>query len=331
MVCIPNWLINTQTNSYRFPESQWQQCRNQGSTYNYSNLERRAQFILLFPTVDHLHGIWHCETDLGKNNALCSNSSLGTFCVRCGIWNCKLSHNSRQCWTVDSFGYCTTSWISNSILCLDTQLSQRHFKGSNGQKAKRQSTHVPQIVVVHPGQHPRNLRLLLPQLILLCSKKQRRLCPQQLENKMVRARRLAESSLPLRHWLYSLPLATNSQQPPFCHERRSKPLILFLSTQSNNPQIAQDDDGNFEIASFGGSLDEEEGTADAHPSSQINASQDTHRPGMPKEAPQRARHSLDGETIFAIGEDGDKLSDDDDDDDSTDENGKKREGRRLVQ
>lgn len=78
-------------------------------------------------------------------------------------------------------------------------------------------------------------------------------------------------------------------------------------------QLAQDDDGNFEIASFGGSLDEETEDSSQQPAShsytpvdgQLNTTGGYSRtpPGRPE------RHSLDGETIFAIGEDGDKLSD----------------------
>lgn len=59
----------------------------------------------------------------------------------------------------------------------------------------------------------------------------------------------------------------------------------------------------------------------ANPQGQANL-----RTGMPKEAPQRARHSLDGETIFAIGEDGDKLSGDE----SDEEDGRKNEGRSFT-
>ncbi|KAG5300819.1 transmembrane protein [Histoplasma ohiense] len=72
-------------------------------------------------------------------------------------------------------------------------------------------------------------------------------------------------------------------------------------------EIAQDDDG-FEIRSFGSSLDEERVG--------ITGSDDTergHSPVRPKPAESSSnqnRHSLDGETIFAVGEDGDKWSDD---------------------
>lgn len=72
-------------------------------------------------------------------------------------------------------------------------------------------------------------------------------------------------------------------------------------------QIAQDDDG-FEIRSFGTSLDEERG-------GEGNAGNEAGRdlsPVLPKPVPSapRQRDSLDGETIFAVGEDGDKWSDD---------------------
>ncbi|BDD55904.1 hypothetical protein MPDQ_003282 [Monascus purpureus] len=72
-------------------------------------------------------------------------------------------------------------------------------------------------------------------------------------------------------------------------------------------EIAQDDDG-FEIRSFGTSLDEERG-------GEGNAGNEAGRdlsPVPPKPVPSapRQRDSLDGETIFAVGEDGDKWSDD---------------------
>ncbi|KAH7127699.1 lung seven transmembrane receptor-domain-containing protein [Dactylonectria macrodidyma] len=85
-------------------------------------------------------------------------------------------------------------------------------------------------------------------------------------------------------------------------------------------EIAQDDDGNFEIGDIGvpgeDSDDEEANigkrsdepppfnTPSAAGTSQAGAQQRSNRP-LPRE-------SLDGETIFAIGEDGDKFSDDDD-------------------
>lgn len=89
-------------------------------------------------------------------------------------------------------------------------------------------------------------------------------------------------------------------------------------------QIAQDDEG-FEIASLRDSLDEEEGPGDQPPS--YNSASGAHgiaRNASPLPAPQpqkpivRPRESLDGDTIFAVGED-DKWSDDDDEDDDDDE------------
>lgn len=81
-------------------------------------------------------------------------------------------------------------------------------------------------------------------------------------------------------------------------------------------ELAQDDDG-FEIRSLADSLDEEEGrTPDDRvavpdgapdrgisPNTASNASAAAPSP--------RLRESLDGETIFAVGEDGDKWSDED--------------------
>ncbi|RDW63007.1 putative integral membrane protein (Ptm1) [Aspergillus mulundensis] len=76
-------------------------------------------------------------------------------------------------------------------------------------------------------------------------------------------------------------------------------------------ELAQDDDG-FEIRSFNGALDEEDalGGLDEHsPEPRRDLS-----PVPPKPVPSaaRTRESLDGETIFAVGEDGDKWSDDED-------------------
>jgi len=83
-------------------------------------------------------------------------------------------------------------------------------------------------------------------------------------------------------------------------------------------QIAQDDEG-FEIASLNDSLDEEEGERAYDPGvrqQHRSASRDVSPLPAPK--PQKPiippRESLDGDTIFAVGED-DKWSDDDDDDD----------------
>ncbi|KAL5343071.1 lung seven transmembrane receptor-domain-containing protein [Aspergillus crustosus] len=77
-------------------------------------------------------------------------------------------------------------------------------------------------------------------------------------------------------------------------------------------ELAQDDDG-FEIRSFNGALDEEDalGGLDEHSPSE---SRRDLSPVPPKPVPSaaRTRESLDGETIFAVGED-DRWSDDEDD------------------
>lgn len=81
-------------------------------------------------------------------------------------------------------------------------------------------------------------------------------------------------------------------------------------------QIAQDDEG-FEIASLRDSLDEEEGF-DGHPPSYDPAPRARNQMArdvspLPAPQPQKPivppRESLDGDTIFAVGED-DKWSDD---------------------
>ena len=90
--------------------------------------------------------------------------------------------------------------------------------------------------------------------------------------------------------------------------------------------MAQDDDG-FEIRSLADSLDDDdEEDGRRAPSAGNNAQQATNlstdqtvssslpvsRPAAPVAPASRPRESLDGETIFAVGEDGDKWSDDDD-------------------
>jgi hypothetical protein len=90
-------------------------------------------------------------------------------------------------------------------------------------------------------------------------------------------------------------------------------------------EIAQDDDGTFEIADIGApddSDDEEEiiGTKPPPPRNAAPRSASAAEPAAASTAPpvQPARNiprdSLDGETIFAVGEDGDKFSDDEDSD-----------------
>ncbi|OJJ50986.1 hypothetical protein ASPZODRAFT_55881 [Penicilliopsis zonata CBS 506.65] len=77
-------------------------------------------------------------------------------------------------------------------------------------------------------------------------------------------------------------------------------------------EIAQDDDG-FEIRSFGSSLDEERDIIVPGEHSGARAARDL-SPMPPKPVPAAPQHreSLDGETIFAVGEDADKWSDDED-------------------
>lgn len=78
-------------------------------------------------------------------------------------------------------------------------------------------------------------------------------------------------------------------------------------------QLAQDDDG-FEIRSFNSGLDEEDAFAPPAENQYAQARRDL-SPVPPKPVPSapRQRESLDGETIFAVGdEDGDKWSEDED-------------------
>ncbi len=99
-------------------------------------------------------------------------------------------------------------------------------------------------------------------------------------------------------------------------------------------EIAQDDDGNFEIGDIGmpGDSEDEDEEADI---GKNNASNSTHQQGATAASgatvsqpsgqqaqssapPQRSvpRDSIEGETIFAVGEDGDRFSDDGSDEDA---------------
>ncbi|KAI2639572.1 lung seven transmembrane receptor-domain-containing protein [Hypomontagnella submonticulosa] len=104
-------------------------------------------------------------------------------------------------------------------------------------------------------------------------------------------------------------------------------------------EIAQDDDGGFEFADVGApddSDDDEEAnvglkTANTRSASATNptsaASQPSQNRAPAKQEPPR--DSFDGETIFAVGEDGDKFSDEDSDDDDDDDR-RGGEGSNLV-
>lgn len=80
-------------------------------------------------------------------------------------------------------------------------------------------------------------------------------------------------------------------------------------------QLAQEDDG-FEIRSMADSLDdEEEGRAPGERTPVPNGATARDTSPLPQKAappPVHPRESLDGETIFAVGEDGDRWSEDDD-------------------
>ncbi|KAI9743859.1 MAG: hypothetical protein M1818_002593 [Claussenomyces sp. TS43310] len=105
---------------------------------------------------------------------------------------------------------------------------------------------------------------------------------------------------------------------------------MWLPTANNrrfamSDELAQDDEG-FEVADFGAdgddSGDEEEGRAQGGQGPRYDP---TPKPSAPKQNTTRdlPRESLDGETVFAVGEDGDKWSDDDEPHNLT-------EGRKLV-
>lgn len=79
---------------------------------------------------------------------------------------------------------------------------------------------------------------------------------------------------------------------------------------ANIVQLAQDDDG-FEIRSFTSALDEE--NAFAGPDEPGSESRRELSPMPPKPEPgSRLRESIDTETIFAVGEDGERWTDDED-------------------
>ncbi|KAL8829524.1 MAG: hypothetical protein Q9170_006126 [Blastenia crenularia] len=84
-------------------------------------------------------------------------------------------------------------------------------------------------------------------------------------------------------------------------------------------EIAQDDDGGFDMGSFGGSLDEEDARSPTREEMMNGAgggrSKGELSPVPPKPVSEGAggrgqRTSLDGETIFAVGEDGERSSED---------------------
>lgn len=94
-------------------------------------------------------------------------------------------------------------------------------------------------------------------------------------------------------------------------------------------EIAQDDDGNFEISDIGfpgdSDDDEEAQVTKGQSHSQSTARVETAGPaaGYQQQVQSQAvaRDSLEGDTIFAVGEDGDKASED----------GSDEENARLVQ
>ena len=91
-------------------------------------------------------------------------------------------------------------------------------------------------------------------------------------------------------------------------------------------EIAQDENGEFEFADIGApdDSDDEEAQVGTKPrstepqSAGATSSAPQRQPSQQTRAPPKQespRDSFDGETIFAVGEDGDKFSDDDDSDD----------------
>ncbi len=99
-----------------------------------------------------------------------------------------------------------------------------------------------------------------------------------------------------------------------------------MKQHANVIQLAQDDEG-FEIADFGAeeSGDEEEGRGDRTQPGQEGPRYDPPTKPVTKSNVARdiPRESLDGETMFAVGEDGDRWSENEDDNDND-------EGKKLV-
>lgn len=82
-------------------------------------------------------------------------------------------------------------------------------------------------------------------------------------------------------------------------------------------ELAQDDEG-FEIADFGAEDDDDVENGGAHRGDRTQPGQEGPRydPPSTNTAKPLPRESLDGETIFAVGEDGDRWSEDESDDDA---------------
>ncbi|KAH8801679.1 lung seven transmembrane receptor-domain-containing protein [Xylogone sp. PMI_703] len=113
-------------------------------------------------------------------------------------------------------------------------------------------------------------------------------------------------------------------------------------------ELAQDDEG-FEIADFGADGledDDDPENAAAHQGDRTQPGQEGPRYDPPPKAPpanttnnasnggpaskEIPRESLDGETIFAVGEDGDRWSENDSDDDEDDDDDDDDEGKKLT-
>ncbi|KAK7418876.1 Membrane protein ptm1 [Neonectria magnoliae] len=104
-------------------------------------------------------------------------------------------------------------------------------------------------------------------------------------------------------------------------------------------EVAQDDDGNFEIGDIGmpgEDSDDEEAQVgkrndEPEPFNGVTVAGTSQAGGQQRPNRPLPRESLDGETIFAVGEDGDKFSDEDsDDDDSDDDDSDEEEDAKLV-
>ena len=127
-------------------------------------------------------------------------------------------------------------------------------------------------------------------------------------------------------------MEADSKQQAFRYVGRGMLSPFIFNKSANKWQIAQDDDGNFEFRSIGGLSDDEEddlesraqrklhdravspsGGASTSMTDQAYAPAARSGSGAAPKPPVQRRESLDGETIFAVGE-GDEWSDADDSD-----------------
>ena len=107
---------------------------------------------------------------------------------------------------------------SDSILCLDTQLSQHDHEGPHGAQANAEILNVPKIVVGNSRLDHGHFRILLLQLLYLCLGIRSRLCTVPLEDPLVRSGWMAQSRLSWRCCFHCLHVEANSKQQEVRYE-----------------------------------------------------------------------------------------------------------------